>query len=173
MRFGYIGAAAAALCAAVPAQAAVVVVQIDAYAKGTIQKIEENCGGVCSTFDKAGYFTLVTTVDLAEGASSAFQIGAGFQSGLSSGIITRSGYDIYGAVYYVGSNFVYDQTTLIVRDSRITGAITTALRADSFTVRQVQPAPVPEPATWAMMIVGFAAAGRSLRRRKAATLAFS
>ncbi|MBS0479965.1 MAG: PEP-CTERM sorting domain-containing protein [Proteobacteria bacterium] len=34
-----------------------------------------------------------------------------------------------------------------------------------------QPGGVPEPATWAMMVVGFGAVGSALRRRKAPRLA--
>jgi hypothetical protein len=35
---------------------------------------------------------------------------------------------------------------------------------DSFLIRQVFPAPVPEPATWALMLIGFGAIGWAMRR---------
>lgn len=38
--------------------------------------------------------------------------------------------------------------------------------AANFEVTQLSPAPVPEPATWAMLLVGFGLAGTALRRRQ-------
>ena len=40
-----------------------------------------------------------------------------------------------------------------------------ALALDDVEVLAAQPGPVPEPATWAMMVAGFALAGAALRRR--------
>lgn len=166
MRFGYIGAAAAALCAAVPAQA-VVTVQVDAYATGTADRFETACGGLCSSTPTARDFSFSLAVDLAEGASTNFQFGPNSNDGIRSGTITRNGYDMYGAVYYVGSNFLFKQTQQL-----FSGVIDTRLTAGSFTVRQIIPAPVPEPTTWALMILGFGMAGWAMRRQKT-KLAFS
>jgi hypothetical protein len=36
--------------------------------------------------------------------------------------------------------------------------------AATFQVFQISPAPVPEPTTWAMMLIGFGAVGGAMRR---------
>lgn len=46
--------------------------------------------------------------------------------------------------------------------------VETRLSAPTFDVRQVSPPPVPEPATWGMMILGVAIVGRALRRTRVA-----
>lgn len=43
--------------------------------------------------------------------------------------------------------------------------------ADGYRLGSISVAPVPEPATWALMIGGFGLAGAALRRRRGATLA--
>ena len=41
----------------------------------------------------------------------------------------------------------------------------------TFSIRQIGEGAVPEPATWAMMLIGFGAMGVSLRRRRRASVA--
>ena len=47
------------------------------------------------------------------------------------------------------------------------------LYAPTFVVRQINPPPVPEPATWAMMLVGFGVTGAVLRRRNSLIVKFA
>jgi len=42
---------------------------------------------------------------------------------------------------------------------------------NAFEIDNLRINPVPEPATWAMMLVGFAGIGMSLRRRRQTVLA--
>lgn len=44
---------------------------------------------------------------------------------------------------------------------------------NNFTVSQLDPAPVPEPAIWAMMLLGFGVIGGAMRRRPQVALAVS
>lgn len=46
----------------------------------------------------------------------------------------------------------------------------TRLFAQTFIVRQIDAGAVPEPATWAMMLMGFGAAGYAMRRRSSRAL---
>lgn len=165
MRVGMIAVAAAAACAAVPAQATVLV-KVDVYATGTIERIEDACRGVCSVTPTAQAFSFSDGVDLAEGQSYTFSSGPRPDGAAYTGTITRSGYDTYGNVAYLGSNFSYVRSVLIGgTPSTATGAILTRLSAASFTVHQTIPAPVPEPATWLTMILGFGAIGYAMRRK--------
>jgi len=51
------------------------------------------------------------------------------------------------------------------------GTLTGDLAASYSGTLNVQVAPVPEPATWAMMLIGFAGVGMAMRRRRRPALA--
>ena len=91
-----------------------------------------------------------------------------------------------GNVYAQSQNY----STSIARQNpvvyfNLTGADQTAVRAlrfsstnnsfeiDNVAVQSASMQPVPEPATWAMMVVGFGLAGYGLRRRRAAKTSVS
>jgi hypothetical protein len=62
-----------------------------------------------------------------------------------------------------------------LRQCAVSGACTTGPVGFSLSARNPNPtgAAVPEPATWAMMIVGFGAIGASMRRRQSRRVQFS
>ena len=68
-------------------------------------------------------------------------------------IVTSSGQNYYGFVY---------STNTIINSYGFESSPNTAITATTAV-----PAAVPEPATWAMMILGFAVVGAAMRRRKA------
>ncbi len=74
-------------------------------------------------------------------------------------VLTTSGGYRFGDVTLWGN-----QTWIFARDD--SGGITADTNF-SYSINAFSIAVVPEPATWAMMIVGFGAVGASLRRRKA------
>lgn len=71
-----------------------------------------------------------------------------------------------GATVYGGAD---------LRQCPVTGACTTGPVGFSLSARDPNPtgAAVPEPATWAMMIVGFGAIGASMRRKQSRRVQFS
>lgn len=155
--------AAASLAAVVPASAhAVTLVSFEAWASG-FTKIYAQYDPV-PTVVAVGPTRFSNTIDvtgLKIGQSISFQYGPNANDGVRSGTITRVGFDSYGNMSYAGTNFQFSRTQL----APPAGARETLLTADTFTVRQVIPAPVPEPATWMMMIIGFAAVGYATRRK--------
>ncbi|MBA3896014.1 MAG: PEPxxWA-CTERM sorting domain-containing protein [Sphingomonadaceae bacterium] len=48
-----------------------------------------------------------------------------------------------------------------------------AILMDDFSVEAVPVSPVPEPAIWAMMIVGFGAIGGAMRHRRQVSVRFA
>lgn len=66
-----------------------------------------------------------------------------------------------GNVWMIGANLHNDDTVTI-------GSITSD-SFDAFNIQRLTVTAVPEPASWAMMIAGFALVGGGLRRRKAGT----
>lgn len=62
--------------------------------------------------------------------------------------------------------------TFSLTDDKVS-SVTFASSANSFEIDRFAVAGVPEPTTWALMIVGFGAVGGAMRRRKVATAAFA
>ncbi|MHC9419741.1 PEPxxWA-CTERM sorting domain-containing protein [Sphingomonas citri] len=152
-----IAVAATAVCAAVPAQAAVTV-QINASTTGATTTVRGPCGEkpFCTISTPVSRdFSFTLGVDLALGQSMTFTYGPSTIAGASSGTIMRTGLQTYE-----GTNFLFTQAT-----PASNGGTETRLSASTFSVRQIFPAPVPEPATWAMMILGFGAIGYAMRRK--------
>lgn len=61
-------------------------------------------------------------------------------------------------------NFVATGSTATLNFTNLTGGVNEGILLDAVSV-----APVPEPSTWAMMLLGFGAVGFAMRRRKNAT----
>ena len=97
----------------------------------------------------AGY---EVTTDDAPGGGDLHVQGYAFEIG-------EFGYDLYTGLGFSGT---FDPRTLVV--------MTDGVRSWPDVSNTVPTAPVPEPATWAMMIGGFGLAGTALRRRKASPL---
>ncbi|MBS0363312.1 MAG: PEPxxWA-CTERM sorting domain-containing protein [Proteobacteria bacterium] len=73
--------------------------------------------------------------------------------------------DFFGA--FTISHELFDNTKgVAVYDYQTTGNWT----ADSVTITTFESGGVPEPAAWALMILGFGASGAALRRRRSAAI---
>ncbi|MEH3123312.1 MAG: PEPxxWA-CTERM sorting domain-containing protein [Sphingomonas phyllosphaerae] len=117
---------------------------------------------------------LVKPVTVADGATffqidfTNFTVGKTFSwdidvdSSKSNGNVTVYGNELIGAKAFV--DFSND-----LRANGVLQAVSGKPRASAFSVVTVTPTPaVPEPATWAMMILGFGVVGYALRRRAVA-----
>lgn len=153
--------AAVAASMMMPAVAdAAVVVRIDAFATGLVT--DYYLDGSKTVFEESRRFTFDEGSGLLIGQSQSFQIGPNSNAGVAYGTITRVADDRYGNQAFVGSNFLYSRLTY---PDTMGHAQDTTLKAATFTVRQIIPAPVPEPATWMTMILGFGVVGYAMRRR--------
>jgi hypothetical protein len=115
------------------------------------------------TFDLTG---LIASTASISGIWGTDNIGAIFLNGVNTGVPTVSFSSL--ASFTLSSGFVSGLNTLDfqVQDLGPPGS----LRVDSLAgTAQRASAAVPETATWAMMIVGFALVGGAMRRRKMAT----
>lgn len=75
-----------------------------------------------------------------------------------------SGTLLYDGVGFTGRNFLYYSNPVACTGT--TGYCTeTTARAETFSVFVNGASPAPEPATWAMMLVGFGAVGWAMRRK--------
>ena len=73
-----------------------------------------------------------------------------------------------------GETYTFTLESRVGRRDDAGMAATGAVHAEfAWNILYDRVAPVPEPATWATLIVGFAAAGSSLRRRRSAFAAVS
>jgi len=78
---------------------------------------------------------------------------------------------ISGTFKYIG-NGAFEGVSLWYADRNASGAdpfIERYGETDTFHVYQTYPAPVPEPVTWLLLIVGFGAMGAVLRRQQSVT----
>jgi hypothetical protein len=131
-----------------------------------------------------GFGTSTTNTDYSESSSSADLTAAGLSAGLDlngAGAAFTGGYFSHDRVDGVDTCYVTGTAGCVFgskgRGLFVGGQTTTnfhgggnplQLRANELTLAaNGAVAPVPEPATWAMMIIGFGAAGSMIRRRKA------
>lgn len=159
----FAGFAATAIVASVmmPAGAsAAVVVRIDALATGVITDYYRD--GSKTIIEESRHFSFDQGIDLGIGESTLFSIGPNSNAGVMVGTITRVADDRYGNQAFLGTNFTYSR---FVQPNSMGHAQDTTLKAATFIVRQIIPAPVPEPGTWMTMILGFGAIGYAMRRK--------
>ena len=83
---------------------------------------------------------------------------------------TLIGLNILAAHFGDGGTGLGDRTILYLFDFGA-GADSVDLGIQGFSDAVQVPAPVPEPATWTMMLLGFGAAGYAIRRRRKTALA--
>lgn len=171
MRWGLCVAVAALGMAASPAEAANYVVSISGSVTGTTVTTLCASGPGClpsaqtkSDLYSGSFSKAIGTLDLKEG-DNAFSFGSLYSGGLFSGIITNNG----GVL--TGSNLSFSLQTCSAGAPSVGCQVTTG-SARLFAVS----GGVPEPATWALMLMGFGAVGSALRRSRrpaAARVAFA
>lgn len=101
--------------------------------------------------------------DLQQGAVAALQ----FNNGSFVGIVFTADYEVNGQAYQFSSQggtwSIINPTTFQTFASGFYNASLDNIRPYAV---DPGPAPIPEPATWAMLISGFGLAGAALRRRR-------
>lgn len=143
-----------------PAKAATMI-EINASATGTTSSMICTTGPQCSTTNPfaAAFNRTIALGDFVNGAAF-FQVGANSNGGLLSGTVLD-----LGGGRLTGIDFSFSQLR------NCSGAVpclnySTNLSAATFSVRQLFPgvSAVPEPGTWATMLIGFGAIGSAMRR---------
>ncbi|UUR07824.1 PEPxxWA-CTERM sorting domain-containing protein [Sphingomonas glaciei] len=171
MRNWLLTAAVCLLGMASPASAALTQLTISGTATGTQTIIKCPPGAPTSCFTSypsgnltqsyaANFSQTILPIDLKEGDNS-FTYGSVGTIGYYSGIINFSG----GVL--TGRNLFYSYEDPGVRTITLNSSYINA-SARSFSVAAVTA--VPEPGTWALMLVGFLAVGSALRRKPRRTL---
>ena len=143
--------------------------------------VETQYGGQFNAIGKSLKSVSHTRIDMAFDQALT---GFGFFFGASDLTWTLSAYDALGALLESqlisptgasnAGNF-YGLKANGIRSARLTTTTPDYVIIDDFrtSTAPLNPTgPVPEPATWAMMITGFGAVGAMLRRRRQAVLAF-
>lgn len=177
-RFGLVGAAALALCAAAPASAAQYLFEFSGTGffggtlngSGTLTTDDtnfvsalngytfQNITGITGTFNGS---TITGLSPGTFGANNLFYLtGPFFVDGSGLGFRTASG--------VTGNLFVTNDTSYRVNTmgaGLLTGLVTARVTPVAVA------AAVPEPTTWAMMLIGFGAIGVAMRRRRRPALA--
>ena len=176
--------AAVALFAAAPASAALVLVPGGACSLTTSTPDAIDCAGAY-----AGNLNNGSDIGDLNAALDALIGGSGyspdavwanldptkaiFSSG-GSGVVnfsqTLTGLHILSVHFGDGGSGLGDRTILYLFDFG-TGADSVNLGINGFSNAVQITAPVPEPATWAMMLLGFGAVGFAMRRRRSPVLA--
>lgn len=118
------------------------------------------------------------SVDVYNGGAGPISWGAGAFTAADSGSgnLVGASYDLSVGLLFVPTNYVFG-TDLGESTSIWTGATFASLGldpgtyvstwgADTFTVNVIAGPAVPEPATWAMLVLGFGVIGHGLRGRK-------
>lgn len=158
MRFGVMIAAAATMLCAGQAGAASYIVDLSGFISGA--STTYTCGTSAQFFCPVtsaynGTFSVSDRLDLQQGANP-FSIRSGNTNYVGT-ILNNGG-------FLSGINLMVDSVCDRVSGTPFNGCTTISARAATFNVS----GGVPEPATWAMMILGLGAAGYMMRRRKVA-----
>nr|WP_240309351.1 MULTISPECIES: PEPxxWA-CTERM sorting domain-containing protein [Sphingomonas] len=164
MRLG-LGAAAALTLFAAPVNAAVYLVGIGGSLSGTTTTILCTSGPSCNPGNSqhvdpysGSFSTMLGALNLMQG-DNPFSFGSIYSGGLFSGTINNNN----GIL--TGLNLAYSFQSCPPGIPSVGCHLTTATAA-SFAVS----GGVPEPATWALMLLGFGAIGTALRRRRPTTV---
>lgn len=170
MRFAAVCAALAAFAFQVqPAEA--VTFEISGVATGTISGTEVCDTGYCTVSEP---FTLPFFLNTNNAATASivgdlynFTFGPSSNAGTYGVQFRGLGFGVFQSIY-MNYNQVLNGCLPLGTPACARDASTT-----NFSVRQTDPAPLPEPTTWAMMMVGFAVIGGAMRRRTQVALATS
>ena len=177
-----IGIAALALCAAAPASAALTLIPGFPCDKTTTDPDAVACAG-----SYAGNLNDAANIDDLNAALDAL-VGGNYDPNLvwtqsiddtkaffdeTGGVLTFDN-TLFGvnilSIHFGGAGFyppgTGGGTILYLFDFGTTGAGSITLNQDGFSNSILIPGGVPEPGTWAMMLMGFGAAGYALRRRR-------
>lgn len=162
MKFPIALALAAAVLFSQPAQATMIV-EIDASATGTTDSLMCATGPQCAvTSAFAASFRQNVLIEAFVNGAAFFQSGAGSNAGIISGtVLDMGGGRLTGVDFRFSQSLVCKQTPCL--------NMSTSLAAGTFNVRQVFPSmssAVPEPGTWATMLIGFGAIGGAMRRKR-------
>jgi hypothetical protein len=178
MRFAILAAGIAAACVTVPAQAAVRLGVIPSSGTTTItggevvscQLNPYSCtSSPPPTTISRGIGDFETTVPDFNGTYAFGPLTSGPNS--NAGVYSFNGSLTFDAGSLISDviNFTFRQTQFggqnNVTETTVFGTITNFSVRDLATGRIITP--VPEPMTWALMLVGFAAVGSAMRRRRA------
>jgi hypothetical protein len=100
------------------------------------------------------------------GASASYNVSDASNSSLRSGIVTHSSSETGNLNWnFVTSSFVADSTTSNLQFTEILGGNSAGILLDA-----VEVSAVPEPSTWAMLIIGFLGVGVMANRRNNKTV---
>lgn len=133
------------------------------------------------TFDfpavvNADQLTAISGGSVAFGEGGTFNISVNYAGGASTQIFSQSGFFNTLNLSTI-SNLSFAPGTITgltfsVVQPYVGGPLTSASlpSGTSFTFRTLAVSAVPEPATWALMLFGFGAAGYSIRRKRRASL---
>jgi hypothetical protein len=123
------------------------------------------------TFSLAGYVANTASFSgrfAADNSVTALKLNGVSISGIGGGFSSWTNFDSSGGIFNAGENVL----TFTVTNFGLASGNPSGLRVELTGTADLAPAPgVPEPQTWAMLVVGFGLVGVSARRRKAAVAA--
>jgi len=160
MRLGLCASALTLAAVAAPADAAVYLVGISGSLSGTTTTVLCTGGADCNSANSqrvdpfaSGFSTVLGTLNLSEGDNS-FSFGSPYGSGFFTGIINNAGGVLTGRNLSFSQQSCAPGVPAVGCRINVGSAVTFAVSGG-----------VPEPATWALMLLGFGAIGIALRRR--------